>query len=99
MQFVQVKEYYHLCSELLTVIYVFFERTEGRPLFVFIRKHCFAKKLLNISDFSLKFAMKLSSRNNSGIQGICLLFRNVFNIDQQDFGLVMGSDNFLDKRA
>ena len=33
---------------------VFFERTEGRSLFVFIKEHCFAKKLLNISAFCLK---------------------------------------------
>ena len=39
-------------------------RTEGRSLFVFIRKHCFAKKLLNISAFSLKFVMNLWSCNN-----------------------------------
>ena len=33
------------------------------------------------------------------MQGIFLLFKNVFNIDPWDFGLVMGSDNFLDKEA
>ena len=43
--------------------------------------------------------MNLSSCNNGGIQGIFLLFNNVFNIDSQDFTLVMGSDNFFDKRA
>ena len=64
----------HLC--------VFFERTEGRSLFVFIREHCFTKQLLNISAFSLKLVMNLSSCNNGGIQGIFLLFKNVFNIDQ-----------------
>ena len=42
--------------------------------------------------------MNLSSCNNGGI-GIFLLFKNVFNIDQYDFGLVAVSDNFLDKRA
>ena len=57
------------------------------------------KKLLNISTFSLKFVMNLLSCNNSGIQGIFLLFKNVFNTEQLDFGLVLGSDNFLDKRT
>ena len=61
---------------------VFYERTEGRSLFVFVREHCFANKLLNISAFSLKFVMNLSSCNNGGIKGVFLLFRNVFNIDQ-----------------
>ena len=82
---------------------VFCERTEGRSLFQFIREHCFAKKLLNLSVFSLKFVINLSSCNNGGIQDIFLLFKNVFKhskkIDQSDFGLVMGSDNFLDKKA
>ena len=49
---------------------------------MFIREHCFAKKLLNISAFSLKFVMNLSSCNNRGIQGTFLLFKNVLNIDQ-----------------
>ena len=71
-----------ITCELLTVICVFFERTEGRSLFVFIREHCFAKELLNISVFSLKFVMNLSLCNNGGMQGIFLLFKNVFNIDQ-----------------
>ena len=83
---------------MLTVIYVFFERTEERSLFVLLREHFFAKKLLNISTFSLKFVMNLLSCNNSGIQGIFLLFKNGFNTEQLDFGLVLGSDNFLDKR-
>ena len=43
---------HNLCSKLLTVIYVFFEGTEGRSLFVFIREHCFAKK---VEYFSLSF--------------------------------------------
>ena len=57
---------------------VFFERTEGRSLLVFIREHYFAKKLLNISAFTLKLVMNLSSCNNGGIQDIFLLFKNVF---------------------
>ena len=68
---------------------------------VFMEDHClcFTKNLLNISAFSLKFVLNLSSCNNGGIQNIFLLFMEVFNIDQEDFGLVMGSDNFLDKQA
>ena len=43
--------------------------------------------------------INLFSCSNGGIQGIFLLFRNAFNIDQHDLGLVAGSDSFLDKRA
>ena len=43
--------------------------------------------------------MNLSLCNNGGIEGIFLLFKNVFNTDLSDFRLVIGSDNFLDKRA
>ena len=38
-------------------LWVFFERTEGRSLFMFIREYCLAKKLLNTSAFSLKFVV------------------------------------------
>ena len=78
---------------------VFIIKIVGRTLLVFIREHCFAKKALNISAFLLKSMINLFSCSNGGIQGIFLLFRNVFNIDQYDLGLVAGSDSFLDKRA
>ena len=39
--------------------------------------------------------MNLSLCNKSKIQDVFLLFENLFNIDQKDFGLVMGSDNCL----
>ena len=39
----------------------------------------------------------LFSCHDSGIQGIFLLFRNVFNKDQYNFGLVLGSNTFSDK--
>ena len=42
--------------------------------------------------------INLFSRSNVGIQGIVLLFRNVFKIDQYDFELVAGSNSFLDKQ-
>ena len=51
-------------------------------MFVFIREHCFAKELLNISAFCLKFVMTLSSCNNGGMQGIFLSFKNVFDINR-----------------
>ena len=65
---------------------------------MFIREHCFAKKLLNISAFSLKFVITPLC-NIGRIHGIYLLFKNAFNTDQSDFNPVMRSDNFLDKQA
>ena len=41
----------------------------------------------------------LFSLSSGGIQGIVLLFGNVFKIDQYDFELVAGSNSFLDKQA
>ena len=78
---------------------MFFLKTEGRSLFLFIREHCFAKKLWNISAFSFKFGINLSSCNNDGIEGIILLLKNVFNKDEYDFELVMGSDIFSNKQV
>ena len=44
--------------------------------------------------------INLFSCSNDGIQGIFLLFRNVFNTDQHDFELVAESNRFLlDKRV
>ena len=77
----------------------FFVKIVERSLQVFIRKHCFVKKVLNISAFLLNSMISLFSCSNGGIQGIFLLFKKVFNIGQDDFGLVAGSDSFLDKRA
>ena len=62
-------------------------------------KTLFRKQVLNILAFHLKSMVNLFSCSNGGIQGIFLLFRNVFNIDQNDFGLVEGSNSFLDERA
>ena len=76
-----------------------FVKVVGRSLQVLIREHCFAKKVLNISAFLLKSMINLFSCSNGEIRGIFLLFRNIFNIDQYDFGLVAGSNNLLDKRA
>ena len=41
--------------------------------------------------------MNLSSRGSCGKQRVFLLFKNVFDIDQYDFGLAMRSDDCLDK--
>ena len=58
-------------------------------------KTSFREKVLNILAFHLKSMMNLFSCSNGGIQGIFLLFRNVFNIDHYDFGLVAGSNSFF----
>ena len=78
---------------------IFFVKVVGRSLKVFSREHCFAKKVLIISAFLLKSIINLFSCSNGGIQGIFLSFRNVFNTDQYDFGLVAVSNSFLDKTA
>ena len=62
--------------------WVFFVKVAGRSLQVFIREHCFPKKVLNISAFLLMSMKNLFSYSNGGIQGIFLLCRNIFNIDQ-----------------
>ena len=46
------------------------------------KEHCFAKKELKSSAFSLKSVTKLFSWNNGGIRGIFLLFKKRFNRDQ-----------------
>ena len=79
--------------------WVFFVKVVWRSVQVFIREHYFAKDVLNISAFLLKSMINLFSYSKVGIQGIFLLFRNIFNIDQYDFGLVTGSNKILDKRA
>ena len=48
----------------------FFERTEGKSLFVFIREYSFTKKLLDIASFSIKFVTNLSTCNNAEIKSI-----------------------------
>ena len=60
-------------------------------------KHCLAKEL-NSSAFFLKSVTYLPLSKSGGIQGIFLLFNNVFNIDQYVFALVAESINFLNIR-
>ena len=54
------------------------------------------KKWLNNSAFSLKSVMNCFHEKRGGMQGIFLLFKNVFNLDQYVFKLVRGSTNLLD---
>ena len=59
---------------------VFFERTEERSMFVFIREHCFAKKKkkkLNFSAFSQSFFLWIYKklRDNDGMEGIFYYLR------------------------
>ena len=67
-----------------------FVNVVGRSRQVFAIEHCFIKKVFIIMT-------NLFSCHDSGIQGIFLLFRNVFNKDQYNFGLVLGSNTFSDK--
>ena len=64
----------------------FFLRVAGKSLLFVTIEHWPANKLLKILAFSLKSVANLS------------WCRKVFNIDQYDFWLVLGSNNFWDKR-
>ena len=48
-------------------------------------------------DLAQGFSQMFQFCCDSGIQGIFLLFRNVFNKEQYNFGLVLGSNTFSDK--
>ena len=61
---------------------VFLQILEGSSLELFIIEHCLAKKQLNNSAFFLKSVTYLFWWKRGGIQGILLLFKNNFNIDQ-----------------
>ena len=56
-------------------------------------EHWSATKLLKTLAFSLKSITNLSWCSSVGMQGIFLLFKKVFNIDQYDFWLVLGSNS------
>ena len=75
-------------------MHVFLIRTEGSLRLLLTTEHCFAKKSLKSSDFSLKFMINLPLCNKGEVQGIFLLFRKTLNIDQYDFGLVLLSNSF-----
>ena len=76
-------------------LFVSWGRLVGKTLLLLKREHWFTKKWLNNSAFSLKSVTNLFSWKRGGMQGIFLLFKNVFNIDQYVFGLVRGSANLL----
>ena len=79
-------------------LHVFLRRTEGSLLLLLTREYCFEKKSLRSSAFSWKSMMSLPLCRRGGIQGIFLLFRNVFNIDQDNFGIVLLSNSISDRR-
>ena len=58
------------------------KNVEGSLLEQFIKEHCSAKKELNISVFSLKSVTSLFWWLKDGIQGIFLLFKNIFKVDK-----------------
>ena len=60
-----------------------------------ISVHCLEKWELTISAFGLKLIINLFSWKIGGITGMFLLFKNFFNMDQNDISLVLGSKNFL----
>ena len=71
----------------------YFVKVAGSSLLLLTIEHWLAKKLLKILAFSLKLVANLSWCSGGKIQGIFLLFRKIFNIDQYDFWLVLGSNN------
>ena len=54
------------------------------------------KKVFKSPAFSLKFVISLFSWYRGDIQGIFLLFRKIFKMDQYVFELVEGLANLLD---
>ena len=76
---------------------VFLVRAKGNLLLLLAREHCFVKKSLKNPVFSLKSMINLQLYNRGEMQGICLLFRKVLNIDQYKFGLVLLSNSLSDR--
>ena len=68
-------------------------RVAGNSRLFLAIEHWSAKKLLKTLGFSLKSVTNLSWCSSGEMQGIFLLFRKVFNIDQYDFWFVSGSNN------
>ena len=50
-----------------------------------------SKEIIENIDFSLNSVTNLSWCSSGGMQGIFLFFRKIFNIDQYNFWLVLGS--------
>ena len=90
---IEYLEYHQLKNLLLIGIHVFFCEITGSSLLLLSIEHWLAKKLLKILALSLKSVTNLSRSSSGGIQGIFVLFRKVFNIDQYDCWLVLGSNS------
>ena len=67
----------------------------GNSLVFVINEHRLAKKELNSSAFSLKPVINLLSWKIGGIQGTFLPVIKLFQINQQVFEPILGSDNLL----
>ena len=53
-------------------------------------------EIISDDEWNNKYVMNLFSWKRGGMQGILLLFKNVFNIDQYFCRLVRGLANLLD---
>ena len=71
-------------------------KSDGNVLPLSTNEHCFIKKELKISLFSLKLLMNLLTWKSGDIRGIFLPFKRAFNSILQHLGLVDGSDNFFE---
>ena len=80
----------------IKALFVSSGRLVGKTRLLLKREHRTTQKWLNNSAFSLKSVTNLFSSKRGSMQGIFLLFKNVFNIDQYVFGLVRGSANLHD---
>ena len=81
------KDSFEFCGHSDEILLLFFKST-----------HCLEKWELKISFFFFfiwKSLINLFSWEISGITGIFLLFKKVFNMDQYVLGLVLGSNIFL----
>ena len=105
MSFVWIKTTNNCCNIITVesniwkrISRVFLFNVTGSLLEFCIMEYCLAKKELNSYALFLKSVTYLPWWKSGGIQGIYLLFNNVFNIDQKVFALVAGSINFWDIR-
>ena len=74
---------------------VFLIKFKGNSLELFIIEHWLAKKQLNNSAFFLKSVTYFLSWSKGGMQGIFLLFNNVFNIESKFLDLSSDPSIFL----
>ena len=75
--------------------HVFLVRIEGNLLLLSTREHCLVKKSSKSLALSLNSVINLPLCNRGGMQGIFLLFKKVFKIDQYGFGDVLQSNSLL----